>query len=420
MLKKAKKIWQNEFFRGSLFFTLASFLTNILNYFFNFIAGRSLGPQGYSEITTLFSYMSITAVPTAVFSTFLIQKISSSEDNRFVLAHSMEQLLWQKIRRWWFVPLLSLSIIPFIPKITNLSVSAGTVLIPLILLSFIATFYGATMQGLKLFFLYSFISFIATFLKLLGAILSTRIFYKFNVIMFFIFLSVVIPLIIVFFILRSTLRKKVGAKTLKIDRRIVSLLFNVQFLLILFSTLALTLFNNIDIIFVKKFFISTDAGIYSSWSIFAKIIFYALGPLISISFIFFSGTKNKKSQNVALNIALLFLIFVAIGSFIVYKNFAGLVISALFGNKFFAVAPYLSLASIFGSLYAAIAFLNGYFLAKNDKTSLILPLLLPVYFIFLWFGEKKLLYVMNLDIFFSAVVTIFYVAVYLRSLAKKQ
>lgn len=414
MLTIIKKGWANEFLKGSIFLTASSFSINILNYLFNFLAARSLGPQGYSEIITLFSYVSIIAVPTSVFSTFIIQKIASEEKSQIIVAKSLEQFLWQNIKNYWFVFILLISFIPFVSRLTNLSSVSGFVLIPLIIISFITSFYGAAMQGLRLFFMFGLISLFAAILKLLGAILTFFGIDGLYTIIFFILASAVIPAIVGILIFKKHLRTKVTKHLPKIQKSLASLLHNRQLLLISFSTLALVLLNNVDIIFVKKYLSSSEAGIYAPWSLFAKIIFYAVGPFIAISFIFFSGSKQK--QHKTFGISILTLLLVSLASYVVYTYFTSTIITLLFGEKFIKVSPYLSQASIFGSIYAGIIFINNYYLAKRSYASLILPLLIPLYIVGLFFVQKQISSIITFNIYFSAVVLFFYLFVYVRSL----
>ena len=72
-MKFIKRIWSNEFYQGGIIFTLASFVTSFMNYLFNVFAARGLGPSGYGEITTMFSYIAISSTPLAVLTTTIIQ-----------------------------------------------------------------------------------------------------------------------------------------------------------------------------------------------------------------------------------------------------------------------------------------------------------------------------------------------------------
>src|SRR3990167_8342362 len=141
MLKAAKKIWQNEFFQGGIFYTTSSFFNHLMNYLFNFLAGRTLGPKGYAEISTLFSYTTIALVPTVVFSTFLIQKISASSLNQKIYTRSLERLFLNKIKKWWYLFVIPIIFAPLLPKFTNLTPLVAWSLYPLLYFAYLSSFY---------------------------------------------------------------------------------------------------------------------------------------------------------------------------------------------------------------------------------------------------------------------------------------
>ncbi len=268
------------------------------------------------------------------------------------------------------------------------------------------------MQGLQLFFLFSIITLFGVILKLLGAVLTTLGVDGVHTILFFILLSALVPVAVSMNILQSYLRKKIKVLVPQTEKRIISLLSNRQFILILASTLAITMLNNVDIIFVKKFLSSENAGIYSSWSLLAKIIFYAIGPVIAVSFIFFSSPESKKHQDKTLIISLGVLLCIGIASYVFYTLFASLIISLFFGSKFQAVIPYLSRASIFGSLYSAIQYINSYFLAIKSRCAFLLFFLLPIYGILLFLIPRNLNQIIQLDILFSGFAVLTYLGAY--------
>ncbi len=415
MLKFFKKVWKNEFFLGGIFLTSSSYAGHLMNYIFSFLTGRTLGPQGYAEIVTLFSYTLIATVPISVLSTFLIQKISSAQRNQNLYVLTLENLFWQKIKRWWLMIIPFIAITPFLPSITNLSALASWSLLPLIILSLLATFYGAALQGLKLFLAISLIGIVATFLKLMGAVSVILGIDGIATIIFFLIFSNLFLFYASCSVITRFLQKATKTKPKYINKRIVEVFKNKQFIIIFASTLALTLFNNIDIVVVKKFFTSHEAGIYASWSLFAKIILYFLSPLISISFVFFASNKHSNSQTRTLHLSLALLFAVGLVSFLFYTYSGTFIINSLFGKKFIGVVQYLSQASIFGTLYAGISFINSYFLAKNSIFALILPICIPIYIVFLFFLPKQIDNVIRLDIIFSIFVLLMYFLGYLKS-----
>lgn len=409
-----KKLWKNEFYKGGIFITLSSFIINFLNYLFNFIVGRTLGPNDYGEIASLFSYINIFSIPILILSTLVVQKLSSKDDQRFEYSQILEIWFLEKLKKYWFIWILCLLVIPFLPNLTNLARITAFSLIPMIILAFIGSFYLASLQGLRLFFFYSLIGVIITSLKFVGAILTTISANGLFTIILFIAISYIFLLVGSYIAFHRNITKTNFLKLPKIEKRLIHIIIDPYFILISISTLAIILFNNFDIIFVKKFFSSADAGIYSSWTLFAKMISYLIGPLITVTFVFFTSNQNTDIQNKTLTLSLFFLSIVGVTSFIFYRLFGSFLIRILFGNKFDAVIPYLSYASIFGSLYCIVVFINGYFAAKKSPFTLMLPIFIPFYILILFLSPKNIPSIIRIDIFFSLIVAIIYLIVYIK------
>ena len=138
-----------------------------------------------------------------------------------------------------------------------------------------------------------------------------------------------------------------------------------------------------------------------------------MGPLISLSFIFFSNKNNRHQQNKILALSLIALLLVGFSCYIAYVFFPLIMVNIIFGNKFKALAPLLGLASFFGIFYSFIYLFNNYFLAKKSPFALILPLTIPLYLLSLFIFKNNLLNIMKVDICFSLFVGIMYSLAYL-------
>lgn len=406
-----KKLWRNEFLRGGFVLTGATFLGNILNYFFNLIVARILGPQGLGEITSLFSYVTILSVPISVTTTFLTQKISAAESDAYALTHSLEQFFWIKIKKWWYIGLPFLLFVPFISQLTRLQ-TITSYSIPLIITTSLASsFYLAAFAGLKLFFLVSLFGMIGVFLKLIGAVLVFVGIDGIATVIISLTFSSAIGSLLPYYMMRKILKKNVrNAKTYPPTRRLMHLIFSRFFLITAASMIAITIFNNIDIVIVKRNFSGFDAGIYSSWALFAKIISFAVGPITSVSFVFFANSQNKLHQK-TLNFSLYILLIIGVAAYGIYRYYGTVIIPFFFGDKFAAVIPYLGKASVFGTLYTTILFINMFFLAKKSAGALILPVSLPLYIGILTL-QKQLPSIMNTTIVFSSCIAVVYVLFY--------
>lgn len=411
MKKTLRRAWSNQFVKGGLLITASSFLANVLNYFFNVLSARALGPAGFGEISALFSYTAVFSIPMMVMSLVIINKIGSKGESARGFSGALQDWFVLKLRRWWFLSVPALIIIPFVPGLTNLAPVSGYALVPFIFLNFLLAFYTAIVQGLQLFLWAAFIGLLTALIKLTGAFAVAGGLSGLTTIIVALLFSALVPLIVAYLILRRHTSTKPRASD-AINKRLAHAVLNKYVIFTFISILAITLFNNADVIFVKKFFTAQDAGIYGSWSLFAKIILYVMGPLSLVSFIFFSDKKSSHSHENILLVTLGILLAVGGASFVFYRFFSLEVIRILFGNKFEPVSPYLATASIFGSAYTTSSFINNYFLAKNSKFSLILAACIPVYFALLFFIPRNIKAIITLNMYFSLAVMLFYLVAY--------
>ncbi len=370
---------KNPFLQGSILFTFATFLGSLLNYLFNLIVAQKLGPSGFGEMTALFSYTTIFSVPMTVITMVLIQKIGANANNGLAYALTLERWFLTKLRKWGLLLIPFMFLSPVIQNLTNLSFYSSISMAPFIILNFLGAYYGALLQGLHVFGWLSGFGLIAVVLKLSGAIAISNPTDGFLLILIFLFLATGSTIIGSFIYLRriSSSSKLIESK---LKKRVLESLFQKQVIVTFFSILGLTLLGNADIVTAKKFMSAEQAGIYGSWSLFAKIILYLIGPLLTASYIFFSSLKNKRNHEKVLKLSLTFLGIVAVVSFLFYQFLSLSIINILFGVQFNSIAPVLGLASIFGSLYTSTTLLNNYFLSKNSVFSL-MPAIVGVLYI---------------------------------------
>ncbi len=171
MKNRIKSFSNNLFIQGSFLFTVSNLIISLLNYFFNFLVGRALGPSGYGEITAFFSYTALFSIPFTIISTLIIQKIGSKETNHYAYAKSLELWFIKKIKKWWYLSLLLIILAPIMPRITNVSGVTGYLIIVVAILSPFSVFYSSALQGLKLFLISVVISIFTGFIKFTGALL---------------------------------------------------------------------------------------------------------------------------------------------------------------------------------------------------------------------------------------------------------
>ena len=414
MTKFLKKLWSNAFIKGGVFLTASNFFVGFLNYFFNILTARSLGPEGFGEISALFSYLIILSTPVVILSTYVILKIGEKKD-QYSYTRSILTWIIQKIKRWWYVGVPALVVMPFLPGLTNLSPIVAYSIVPIVIIGYLLAFYDGAVQGLQLLSFFAILSIIFAAVKLLGPVIAFYTVPNINIILVFIFLSLLVKLVLSHIMLSKKFSVH-KSKILNLDKRIIELLKDKNIWLTAITSMSIGLFSNIDIIYVKQMFSAADAGIYSSWSLFAKIILYALGPLIGLSFIFFSNKKHEIYHQIFFIVSVIFLIVIGLVGMFAYGIYGLQIINIFFGQKFRPVIPYMEWAAFFGIAYVMLLFMNNYFLAKKSNKSYILAASLPFYCIalFIW-GRGDIGQVMLVNIFFSFSVLTIYLLLYFKS-----
>lgn len=402
MRRKIEKIAKNKFFQGSLILTVTNFSIGFLNYFFSSLTAKVLGPKGYGEIATIFSYSIVLSVPIAVFSTDIIRRLGEKGDKKIDAWLSWRTWFLKKINKYklLIIPYFLLTFI--FSRFSNLSLLASFNVLFGLFISFVAVFYTAGFQGLHLFLFFSFFAIIGTLIKLTGPILVYFGIDGINTVLVFITLSGILPF------LASDITVKKLFMSRKIDYVIKNtaykIILNQLFFSTLFSLIGLNMISNLDIMFVKKFLSSEVTGLYGGWSLLSKIVLYFIGALTGITYVFFSDKQQKKNHRKILFLTLGGIFFIGFVFYFVYYSFGNLIIFYLLGNKYLNILPFLPKAAIFGALYALITIINSYFLAKKSKRSLITAVFIPLYGMFLLFFAKTISTVININLIIGSLI----------------
>ena len=413
MKKIIINILNNSFIKGGFFLTVSNFIVGLINYVFNVLTGRALGPEGYGEVATLFSYLTVVSIPVGIVGMLIVQKIGNSK-NPEIYTVALFEWLKLKLKKYWYISLLSLIILPFIPKLTNLKIETANTLYILVILSLIGAFYHSALTALHLFSSQSLFNILGATVKLSGALIAFWGFGSLRIILLMLIFSSIFQLILKFIFISKKLKEQIGQTFDKIEKGILDIFKDRQLWYTSSATAVLTLLGNIDIIFVKRFFSAEDAGIFGAWSVFAKIILYVIGPLISLSFIFFSSRKNQEWHKPVFMMLLLFFIFSGVVANLGYGFFGREIIEMLFGKKFLPLLPYMEWAGLFGIGYVLMLFMMQYYLAKKSKITLIPAILFPIYLGFLFFYSKTLADVMLIDTLYTFIVTAIFLIIFFQ------
>jgi len=402
MKKFVLSLSSKPFLRGSVVYWAASLMGGLMNYFFNSYVGKALGPNGFGDIATLFSYVIVLSIPTGIVGTFLIIKIGDKVKNRNY-AGGLFQWYITLLKKRWFLLVLALILTPFISPLTGLPQTVAYFLIPILIINWIIAYYNSLLQGLHLLSTIALVGLLMTAIKLAGG-LSAYFFHQgIFIILLSLFAGFVVNLLISHFVLSRFLAK---AKSLSINvqKKLLTLHKDKHLWLTVASTVAIGLLGNIDIIIAKHIFSAEDVGFYSAWSVFGKIILYIFGPLLSIGFIFFSSKKYKKYHRPGFVFTILIFALIGAAAYYGYDMFALTAVDLVFGKTFLPMAPYLEVAAIYGTCYLLALFTHQFFLAKGSWGVLILPVLSVIYIGVMLFAAKSIVALMIITTGFLATV----------------
>jgi len=412
------RVSSNPFVQGGAVITVGNLATSLLNYLFNSLAGKQLGPSGYGEIATFFSYINILMVPTTIIGSLIIRRLGQAGQERVVYAHALEQWFLTRMQKLSLLAVLPVLAIPFLPAITNLSLASATGLALTIPLVPFIMLYTSMVQGLQMFGAITIIMFIVTIVKLLGIILPITGIDPLWRVVGFLLLSYVTTWLLSLYVAHRKKMPYIAVTGHTIIRRVRDILATPAVIMSMFALLSITLLGNADIIAAKKFMSSQESGLYSAWSLFAKMILYAGGPLTLVSYIYFSDINNKNQYRKALLLLSIFVIIGGITAYLAYTLFGNFIIRFFLSNKFNSITLVLPYAALFGTLYLLITIYTNYFVATQNSMSLIPALTIPFYFVAIIMSKATFNSLIAINCVYAIVVSLLLVGGFL--LQKKE
>ncbi len=417
-MDKIKKIIlssiKHDLISGSFFVligtTASSFLAFILNVYF----ARSLSYSDYGTFASLMSLITLVTIPASSLSSIIVryaaQFFSRNENERagaFYIKAFKYILVFSIVLNVGII-LVSSLIMSFL-KIDELGL--------VVMVGFsIAIFYLATLnmafvQSMLRFKLLGFLYLLGGIGKLAFGVLLIILGFKVFGALGAVIISSIIGFSISFIVLRKVI---VGAnKKINIDRSDI-VLYAIPTSIAIFS---LSSFISSDVLLVKHFFSSQDAGFYGGLSLIGKVIFYFTGPIpIAMFPLIVKRHTNKENYNnlfyIALALVLLPSIFMT-GFYFLFPNFT--VSLFLGGGDYLVIAPYLGLFGIFLTIYSVNNVFISFFLSiKKTKVFLITLLFALFQIILMWIFHSTFSQVIYVSIFSSMLLMISLVVYYLK------
>ena len=401
----AKKILLHPLFSGSFFMIVGTNFANFIAYIYHLIFGRILGPSLYGELVATISLIGLIMSAFSFFGIVIVKFVSSAEpkDLSSVLGWFNSKVI--KIAA--IITVLIWIVSPFLGSFTHLSRSITILFAPLLFFSIISLVYRSFLQGIMKFKEVAILSNI----ELFGRLIFGLIFIYLNMKVFGAVLGMLLSGISVVLLTKYFL-KRVGFAKNTVEgfnwKKIVTYALPVFVVSFSFTSLLTS-----DMIMVKHFFTSYDAGIYGAVSNLGKIIFYGTAPIGAVMFPLIAKKKSQKAKFT--NIFLLSILLVTGLGFTVlllYYLFPSAAINILYGEKYLVGSKYLLLMGLYYILYS-IANLMSSFLLSIDliKPLIIIPVFALIQIAVIYFFHNSIGWVIGASII-SVSLLLAYLALY--------
>lgn len=357
------KLSQHSLALSSVIVFAGSMGANIAGWLYHLFVGRILGAEGYGELAALISLLYILNVPASVIQTVLVKFFSALKAKQeqgqarflirvattkiliiegvgmvviFIFARAMA--LFLHISSPWYIVWLYFVFATFMVGIINGSAIQG---FQLFTASSVLTTTG---MMLRLFFGVGF-AYFGVGWTLVSNIFSNALSFGLS-----------------FLPLRFFLRIK--EKSLVINRTEI-LGFSVPAFV---TTLGVTLLFSQDVLLVKHYFTSYEAGIYASLSVMGKVLFFATGAVSFVLFPVLSERKASGKNHSRLVYPALFIIGSICAALTALYFIAPQLVLLAFGKAFFGAAPYLGPFAVFMTFFSLASIMIQTLLAL-DKTN---------------------------------------------------
>lgn len=367
-MKKISNFVRHPLFTGSAVMVIGSNLVSFLNYLYHLVMGRMLGPSGYGELASLISIIGLLGVIPGSINLVIIKYVSGARDE-----NETDKLIhWLKAKSLRIIIIFCLVVLalsPLISSFLNIRIFYLWLIAVSFLFSLQSMINRAILQGLLRFkeMVFSLLTentaklLIGMFLVLFGLAVGGAMW------------GIVIAALLGLYItnLYLNIRRK---NMLKLTPDIKSMLkFTIP---VIIQSISTTSMYSSDVILVKHFFTSHEAGIYASLSTLGKIIFFGAGPIGSVMFPLVSLRKSRgENYQKIFFLSFLATLLFAVGIAFIYFVAPQFAIKMLFGSAYLESSKLLIWFGFFIGMFTLSVLLINFGLSLGRIKIVILPLL---------------------------------------------
>ncbi|MFH1211247.1 MAG: oligosaccharide flippase family protein [archaeon] len=341
----------------------------LAGYIFHFYAGRKLGPEEYGVLGALLSILYLVNILTLFVQLAITKAVSNFKEKKE--EGKISYLLKQGSKKYWVYGIASALIIaamtPLLRYYLGIKVWIPFFAIALMMLfSYILSFNIGVLQGLQRFKGLAIVYWGQGITKVGMGILLMGIGLGATGGMTAFATSYLIAWIISIILITKVSTSGDGKTHDNILKKSIPLLVVLG---------SLSLMYSVDVILVKHYLQTAEAGYYTALSTLGKVIFFASNSVSFVMFPKISETKTRKENRSILYKSIMLIILITLPITLGYALFPSLVVNLLFGQSYMAIKGLLFMFGMVMLLYSIIYTICFYNLSLN-KTKFIYILLL--------------------------------------------
>src|SRR3989344_5621663 len=365
------KTIEHELISGSFYVFIGITFSSFLAFVLNLYIARNLSYSDYGIFASIMSLITLLAIPSSSISAVIVRFATlffSKKEDAKAGAFYIKSFKYLLVFNFF----LSVALIVFFPLISNFLKIDDPGLIILAIIS-VALFYMATLnvaflQSLFKFKLLGLLYSFAGIGKLFGGVILILMGLKVYGALLATFIFSLIDYIFSFFPLKRVISN--AGKEVSVGRR-EFVYYAVPTSVAIFS---LSSFISTDVILVKHFFNSSEAGFYGGLYLIGKVVFYFTGSIPMAMFpLIVKRHANQENFNNLFYIALIIVLIPSILITVFYFIFPEFTIKLFLGREgYVSIAPYLGLFGVLLTIYSINnVFINFFLSIKETLVSLI-------------------------------------------------
>lgn len=394
-----KKILNNSFFKGSLIMLLGSNIYNLGQFIYHFLAGRFLGKALYGDLASIISLIAYFGIIQLALGLTIV-KFIAQQKNKNVLFNFVKWFnLWGLVLAG-SLAVIALMLAPFIAGFLNINYKASFYVLPVFIFFFsIIYIHRSILQGLLKFKKLALSYILETVLK----IVLTLFFIILGWSVFGAVVALTLTVFIVFLMTRISLASLLRGKKREMPKVLPLVKYSFP---VLMQGLALNSMYSTDLILVKHFLSSQEAGIYASLSILGRIVFFGSTPILQVMFPYVAK-KFSQGQSVK-KIFIFSLLLTASISFCIilaYYFLPQIFINVLYGREYLQGAPILWIFGVsMGLLSLSTLFIQFFLSIEKSKVVFIFVLTAILQAVLILMIHNSILEVLKINILTTALL----------------